>query len=170
MWARTFTIAAAIVLILVTGGDAQGGPVAPGGPAQQGPAAGGQPVAAVPAAAQPAAALPVTPATEPQQPAGAGGAPSAAQAAGAGGAPRDGPPPGEFQLAPAGNFTTRRDDDTRPVPKNITVAGAGGERPQTMLSSSPRPLGASCVPASTDYLGPGSGCSNTVGAACRRGA
>ncbi|GBF92189.1 hypothetical protein Rsub_05271 [Raphidocelis subcapitata] len=49
--------------------------------------------------------------------------------------------------------------NTRPVPKNVTVDEK--EKPNTMLSSNTTGMGASCVPSSTDFFGPGSGCSDT---------
>ncbi|KAI8467276.1 MAG: P-loop containing nucleoside triphosphate hydrolase protein [Monoraphidium minutum] len=49
--------------------------------------------------------------------------------------------------------------DSRPIPKNVTLDA--GEKPSTMLSSSSKGVGASCVPSSDSYYGPGSGCSES---------
>jgi hypothetical protein len=165
------TAAAAIMLLCLRGSGAQGGGAAPGAggaasapgaPAGAQPAAAPQqPDAAPPLAAMPTAGAPPAAALATADGSGAAAAAPASGAAAAAAPPRrDGPPPGEFPVAPAGNFTLRRDDDARPVPKNISVAA--GERPTTMLSSSPKPQGASCVPTSTDFAGPGTGCSDTV--------
>lgn len=47
----------------------------------------------------------------------------------------------------------------RVVPKNVTLGDK--DKPVTQLSSNTTGVGGSCVPTSTDFFGPGSGCLDT---------